>query len=383
MAVLNIRVDDRVRDQLKEMADDQGVTTQRVRPRPADGGGRARLRARGGARRRAPGREHADHRPAGALAAAPDPRPSAAGGRQRRRRRPGVPADAREDPRGGLHGRVLVRDRRLQHRAVEARLRSRVGHPADVPHHHLQHRPPREGGDARRREAGPPARVPGLRPQRRARGAHGELRRVPDARRRPLDRAEAPARAQRRGNSHSPVLDTYLRMLSEYRRIMDSRERGVRRIDYLLSLEELEQIADARVHPPTGPRRADRAEGRFGSEGRSLLRRSVACCLVRSERHGLVAHALQDLEVAQHDLGVMGVGRFSRDIRSSTSSSVRWSSHAAICSALGEPSIWPSMSTMSIRTDAAPRRCLCRSAADVLDPAEIARHSSSCPTAIS
>lgn len=51
------------------------------------------------------------------------------------------------------------------------------------------------------------------------------------------------------GNSHSRVLDTYLRMLSEYRRIMDGRERGVGRLDYLLSQEELEQIAAARVHP--------------------------------------------------------------------------------------------------------------------------------------
>jgi uncharacterized protein YfbU (UPF0304 family) len=52
-----------------------------------------------------------------------------------------------------------------------------------------------------------------------------------------------------RGNSHMPVLDTYLRMLSEFRRIMDSRKRGTRRHDYLLSLEELERIADAQVHP--------------------------------------------------------------------------------------------------------------------------------------
>jgi uncharacterized protein YfbU (UPF0304 family) len=51
------------------------------------------------------------------------------------------------------------------------------------------------------------------------------------------------------GNSHSRALDTYLRMLAEYRRIMDSRERGFSRLDYLLSSEELEQIADARVHP--------------------------------------------------------------------------------------------------------------------------------------
>ncbi|TFV57417.1 ribbon-helix-helix protein, CopG family [Geodermatophilus sp. DF01-2] len=51
------------------------------------------------------------------------------------------------------------------------------------------------------------------------------------------------------GNSHSPVLDTYLRMLAEYRRIMDSRERGFSPLDHLLSDDELEQIADARVHP--------------------------------------------------------------------------------------------------------------------------------------
>ncbi|WQB72126.1 YfbU family protein (plasmid) [Prescottella equi] len=51
------------------------------------------------------------------------------------------------------------------------------------------------------------------------------------------------------GNSHWRVLDTYLRMLSEYRRIMDERERGLARMDYHLSQEELMQIAVARVHP--------------------------------------------------------------------------------------------------------------------------------------
>ncbi|WP_373234660.1 YfbU family protein [Mycobacterium marinum] len=51
------------------------------------------------------------------------------------------------------------------------------------------------------------------------------------------------------GNSHHRVLDTYVRMLAEYRRIMDGRGRGFRRDDYLLSLDELEQIAAARVHP--------------------------------------------------------------------------------------------------------------------------------------
>ena len=51
------------------------------------------------------------------------------------------------------------------------------------------------------------------------------------------------------GNSHSRVLDTYMRMLAQYRRIMDSRERGSSRLDYLLSDDDLEQIAGARVHP--------------------------------------------------------------------------------------------------------------------------------------
>lgn len=51
------------------------------------------------------------------------------------------------------------------------------------------------------------------------------------------------------GNSHHPVLDTYLRMLSEYRRIMDGRERRFDRMDYLLSLDELKRITEARAHP--------------------------------------------------------------------------------------------------------------------------------------
>lgn len=52
------------------------------------------------------------------------------------------------------------------------------------------------------------------------------------------------------GNSHSPSLDTYVRMVAEYRRIMDGRKRGsFRRRDYLLSLDELQQIADGRLHP--------------------------------------------------------------------------------------------------------------------------------------
>lgn len=51
------------------------------------------------------------------------------------------------------------------------------------------------------------------------------------------------------GNSHHRVLDAYLRMLSEYRRIMDGRERGHSRFDYLLTQDELQQISAARVHP--------------------------------------------------------------------------------------------------------------------------------------
>lgn len=51
------------------------------------------------------------------------------------------------------------------------------------------------------------------------------------------------------GNSHSLMLDTYMRMVAEHRRIKASRDRGFHREDYLLSLEELEQIAAARVHP--------------------------------------------------------------------------------------------------------------------------------------
>lgn len=51
------------------------------------------------------------------------------------------------------------------------------------------------------------------------------------------------------GNSHSLMLDTYMRMVGEHRRIKASRDRGFHREDYLLSLEELEQIAAARIHP--------------------------------------------------------------------------------------------------------------------------------------
>ncbi len=57
------------------------------------------------------------------------------------------------------------------------------------------------------------------------------------------------------GNSHARMVDTYTRMLAEYRRIMDSRRRGFGRFDYLLTLDELQQIADAHVHPSNRPQR--------------------------------------------------------------------------------------------------------------------------------
>jgi uncharacterized protein YfbU (UPF0304 family) len=51
------------------------------------------------------------------------------------------------------------------------------------------------------------------------------------------------------GNSHALKLDTYKRMLAEHRRIKAVRDRGYQRESYLLSLEELQQIAAARLHP--------------------------------------------------------------------------------------------------------------------------------------
>lgn len=51
------------------------------------------------------------------------------------------------------------------------------------------------------------------------------------------------------GNSHHRALDIYLRMLAEHRRIMGSRDRGGERDDNFLSDEELGLIAAARVHP--------------------------------------------------------------------------------------------------------------------------------------
>jgi uncharacterized protein YfbU (UPF0304 family) len=55
-------------------------------------------------------------------------------------------------------------------------------------------------------------------------------------------------KAHDNGNSHFRMLDTYMRMLAEYRRIKDNRRRGLDR-SYLLGLDELQQIADAATHP--------------------------------------------------------------------------------------------------------------------------------------
>lgn len=52
-----------------------------------------------------------------------------------------------------------------------------------------------------------------------------------------------------RGNSHMRMLDRYLRMLAEYRRIMGSYERDYGYSDHRLSLDELKQISAARIHP--------------------------------------------------------------------------------------------------------------------------------------
>lgn len=51
------------------------------------------------------------------------------------------------------------------------------------------------------------------------------------------------------GNSHSPMLDTYLRMLAEYRRIRERRRPGWGSGSYALTLDELKAIADEWVHP--------------------------------------------------------------------------------------------------------------------------------------
>jgi len=53
---------------------------------------------------------------------------------------------------------------------------------------------------------------------------------------------------QTRGNSHSPMLETYDRMVSEYRAIKKNKDR-VPTSSHLLSTDELQRIAHAWVHP--------------------------------------------------------------------------------------------------------------------------------------
>jgi uncharacterized protein len=51
------------------------------------------------------------------------------------------------------------------------------------------------------------------------------------------------------GNSHMQMLDVYSRMLAEYRRIMDSRERRFASDAWKLTRDDLQRVADAAVHP--------------------------------------------------------------------------------------------------------------------------------------
>ncbi|KQY77549.1 hypothetical protein ASD13_02395 [Microbacterium sp. Root1433D1] len=51
------------------------------------------------------------------------------------------------------------------------------------------------------------------------------------------------------GNSHMQMLDIYMRMLTEYRKIMKTRERRFDRDAYFLSADELRAIDAATVHP--------------------------------------------------------------------------------------------------------------------------------------
>lgn len=51
------------------------------------------------------------------------------------------------------------------------------------------------------------------------------------------------------GNSHSPMLEVYQRMLAEHRRIRSTRPRGFNRKSYLLNADELAQVAESAIHP--------------------------------------------------------------------------------------------------------------------------------------
>lgn len=51
------------------------------------------------------------------------------------------------------------------------------------------------------------------------------------------------------GNSHLQMLDTYLRMLARYRRLVDERTPGQQADHYLLTADELQMISGEAVHP--------------------------------------------------------------------------------------------------------------------------------------
>lgn len=52
-----------------------------------------------------------------------------------------------------------------------------------------------------------------------------------------------------RGNSHMKMLSVYMRMLTEFRRIMKSRERRFDPDAFMLTADELKAIDDATIHP--------------------------------------------------------------------------------------------------------------------------------------
>lgn len=59
------------------------------------------------------------------------------------------------------------------------------------------------------------------------------------------------------GNSHMQMLGIYQRMLTDYRRIMDSRTRRYSPDDYLLNAEELDRLHEAQIHPSNRIRASD------------------------------------------------------------------------------------------------------------------------------
>jgi uncharacterized protein YfbU (UPF0304 family) len=59
------------------------------------------------------------------------------------------------------------------------------------------------------------------------------------------------------GNSHMQMLGIYQRMLTEYRRIMDSRTRRYNPDEYLLNAEELDRLREAQIHPSNRTRASD------------------------------------------------------------------------------------------------------------------------------